>query len=101
MTGEMTRGGGRRWRVLFWGGAGLLLLVPLIAMQFTTEVAWTGYDFAVMGVMLVVAGVAVELAMRLLRRPSLRIAAILAVIAVFLLVWAQGAVGLFDHLPIA
>ena len=54
MTGilesEQLRGGVVRW--LVWGGAAALLLLPLVAMQFTEEVQWTWHDFVIMGVML-------------------------------------------------
>ena len=101
MQHTKSEGLGGHWRIMVWGGAALLLLAPLVAMQFTAEVAWTGFDFAVMGVTLAMACVAFELAVRLLRNPLWRGSAILAIIVVFLLVWAQGAVGLFDKLPIA
>ena len=29
-----------RWRVIMWGTAAFLLLLPAIAMQFTGEVTW-------------------------------------------------------------
>lgn len=40
------------WRVLGWGTAAALLLTPLIAMRFTSEVNWTASDFALAGVMI-------------------------------------------------
>ena len=43
-TGSAVKGGGR-WRALMWGGAACLLLLPLVAMQFSDEVRWTGGDF--------------------------------------------------------
>jgi len=90
-----------RWRVVLWGGAAMLFLLPLLAMQFTREVTWTGFDFEAFGLMLAVACGAFELAVRLLRKPLWRVGAGVAILVVFLLVWAQGAVGLFDRLPIA
>lgn len=30
----------RRWRIAAWGTAALLLVLPLVAMQFTDEVDW-------------------------------------------------------------
>ena len=42
----------------------LLLLVPLIAMQYTTEVNWTVGDFLVAGVLLLGIGLAIELLLR-------------------------------------
>lgn len=72
----------------------LLLLVPLIAMQFTDEVAWTLGDFVVMGALLAGAGLAYELATRKIGSTAYRIAVGVAVVAGFLLAWALLAVGL-------
>ena len=43
--------------------AGLLLLLPLVAMQFTNEVNWTFSDFLVAGILLFGTGGLIELAM--------------------------------------
>lgn len=93
----MTDGRGARGagllRIGVWGGLIALFLLPLVAMQFTDEVAWTGFDFAVFGVMLAVAGGLFELALRLSGDISYRVAAGLAIAAGFLLVWVNLAVG--------
>ena len=54
MAGKAENGGRRWrvWRVVPWVIAALILLLPLVAMQFTDEVAWDETDFAVMGAML-------------------------------------------------
>lgn len=84
-----------RWlRWLVWGGAAALLLAPLVAMQFTDEVQWTGLDFAVFGAMLLVACALFELAVRLARDKAFLVASGLAVGAGFLTVWANLAVGI-------
>ena len=44
-----------RWRTAVWGTAAFLLLLPLVAMQFTNEVNWDATDFAVFGTMLALA----------------------------------------------
>ena len=33
------------WRVLIWGGAAVLFVLPGLAMQLTNEVVWTASDF--------------------------------------------------------
>lgn len=82
------------WRLLMWGGAAALLLLPLIAMRFTDEVNWSPFDFLVFGAMLTVACGACELAVRLSRGNRLyRVGAFLAVATGFLLVWVNLAVG--------
>ena len=73
----------------------LLLLVPAIAMQFTSEVAWGPGDFVVAAVLLFGAGVTTILGLRQLRGTGPRAAFIFAVGFCLALVWAELAVGLF------
>jgi len=97
MTGNTGSGRGRRgspWRVAVWGSAVLLLLLPLVAMQFTEEVAWTPFDFIVFGVMLLAACGTYELGARLSSSTAYRAAIGIAVVAGFLLVWINLAVGI-------
>lgn len=82
------------WRKLGWGLAGLVLLLPLAAMQFTGEVNWGLGDFAAAAALLGLTGLAIEGAVRIARQPLLRIALVLAAIAMLLLVWAELAVGI-------
>ena len=81
------------WRIALWGVAAALLLLPLIAMQLTGEVAWDGADFLVFGTMLAVACGAFELAARMTGNIVYRAAVGVAVVAAFLLIWANLAVG--------
>lgn len=85
---------GKRWRVAAWGTGVLLLLLPLIAMQFTGEVGWTAFDFAFFGAMLLVVGGAFELTVRKTASRKYRAAVAVALAAAFLLVWINGAVGI-------
>ena len=72
----------------------LLLLIPLIAMQFTDEVNWSFFDFVVAGILLLGTGLAGELVIRKVKNKNYRLG-LLAVIAVMLfLVWAELAVGI-------
>lgn len=75
---------------------GLLLLVPLVAMQFTAEVAWGVVDFLAAGALLFGAGAAMVLAMRRFERPLQRGLALAAIGLCFVLVWAELAVGILD-----
>jgi hypothetical protein len=84
----------KRMRLLVWGGAASLLLLPLVAMQFTREVDWDGRDFAVIAVMLAIACGTYELAVRLSGDPAYRAGFGLAAVAGFLLVWVNLAVGM-------
>jgi len=51
----------------------IILLVPLIAMQFTTEVNWTLLDFVVAAVLLFSTGLMCELALRKIKKPSIEL----------------------------
>lgn len=87
--------GGNGWRVAMWGGAAGLLLIPAIAMQMTSEVRWGPEDFLTMAVMLVLACSAFELAVRTIRGTTACGLAGIAILGIFLLVWAELAVGIF------
>lgn len=75
--------------------AELLLLVPLVAMQFTTEVNWGVSDFIVVGVLLAGIGVAYQLIATGLRGNSRQAAFGILLAAVILLIWIELAVGIF------
>lgn len=85
-----------RTRAMLWGVIIGLLILPVIAMQFTTEVNWGPEDFAAAAVLLGGAGIALEMAARLLVDPAKRALAGLAILALLLVVWAELAVGVFD-----
>jgi hypothetical protein len=73
----------------------LLLLVPLIAMQFTGEVNWTLSDFVVAGVLLLGTGIMCELVMRKVKEVEKRIVICGVILIVLFLIWAELAVGVF------
>lgn len=84
----------RRIFFIFLGSV-MLLLLPLIAMQFTDEVNWMLSDFVVAGVLLFGTGLACELVIRTVKKINYRIAICVALLVLFLLVWAELAVGIF------
>ncbi|MBK6766766.1 MAG: hypothetical protein IPG71_10740 [bacterium] len=75
-------------------GTAALLMVPFIAMQFTAEVNWTLSDFIFMGVLLFGTGMTYVLVTKSSTNPAYRLATGLAVLASFLLIWINLAVGL-------
>ena len=72
-----------------------LLLLPLIAMQFTNRVDWSAFDFVIMGVLLLGSGLACELVLRNVKSTVNRLIVCCVVLVVFFLVWAELAVGIF------
>ena len=73
----------------------ILLLIPLIAMQFTDEVNWTLADFVVMGVLLLGTGLTCELVLRKVKKIGQRIALCAVILVALLLIWMELAVGIF------
>ena len=74
--------------------AALLMLLPFIAMQFSNEVNWSIFDFMVMGSLLFGTGLISELVLRKINKKRHRIILFLAIAAMFLLIWAELAVGI-------
>jgi len=83
-----------RWSLPIWGIAALLLLLPAVAMRFTSEVDWTASDFVVMGAMLAIACGAYEVVARMSSNTSYRAAVGIAIVTAFVTVWVNLAVGM-------
>ncbi len=97
MAGDSGSGGGRRgspWRIAGWSAAAVVLLLPLVAMQFTDAVNWSVADFALAGALLLGVGIPFELAVRKSGDAVYRAGVGVALVAAFLLVWVNGAVGI-------
>lgn len=73
----------------------ILLLIPLIAMQFTDEVVWKLNDFVVAGVLLYGTGFIIDLVIRKIRSKEHRIALSAGILVVLALIWIELAVGIF------
>ena len=73
----------------------ILLLIPLIAMQFTDQVDWKLPDFVVMGVLLLGTGLMCEFVMRKVKKTGHRILIVVAILTALFLIWAELAVGIF------
>ena len=72
-----------------------ILLIPLIAMNFTNEVNWTIFDFLVVGILLFGTGLTFEFILRKIKTLRYRILFGIALFVVLFLVWAELAVGIF------
>ena len=76
---------------------GLLLLIPLIAMQFTAEVNWNIMDFIIMGLLLFCMGSLFVIVSRRTQQ-NYRLAIGTLFVSVLLYIWAELAVGVFTSL---
>ena len=85
-------------RLIVWAVVvALILLIPLVAMQFTSEVNWTLSDFVFAGALLFGTGLTYELVARKAGGIAYRAAVGVALAAAFLLVWINGAVGIIGN----
>ncbi len=72
-----------------------LLLIPFIAMQFSTGVDWSPFDFLIAGLLLLSTGLGCELVMRSAKKTRNRILICGIILFTLFLVWAELAVGVF------
>ncbi len=77
-----------------------LLLIPVVAMQFTDEVVWSSMDFILAGVVLLSLGCLLSFLIRNVHSTKKRLLLILCTILMFAILWAELAVGIFNS-PIA
>jgi hypothetical protein len=85
------------WRTVGWGGALALILTPLVAMQFTTEVNWDETDFIAAAIIFGIMGGLIECAVRLSSNWYFRFGAMFAVLAGFMVIWSNLAVGMIGN----
>jgi hypothetical protein len=102
MVAMADRGGGWRSggaRLALWLCLAGLLSVPGIAMRFAPGAGfdWSPMDFVVMGVLLGGVGLGVELVVRASSSLAWRAGAVVAVLAAFLTLWVNLAVGMIGN----
>lgn len=81
--------------ILILAAVAVLLSIPLIAMQFTSEVDWQLTDFVIMGFLLLGAGLGCEFVLRREKLTQNRLLICGAILFALLLIWAELAVGIF------
>jgi hypothetical protein len=79
-------------------GTALILLIPVIAMQFSEEWDWRAPDFIIIGTLLFSAGLVYELLIRKVASRKHRLAYTALLVATVMLLWAELAVGIFTTL---
>ena len=72
-----------------------ILLAPLIAMQFSTEVQWTAGDFIIAAILLSFFFLLIEFLIHKTQQGKRRTVLILLAILTLLLLWGEMAVGIF------
>jgi len=96
--GPLTPNGNARpwtpWRIALWSAPAILLLIPLVAMQFSAEVEWTAFDFTIAALALYGALAVYERVSGLSGNTRYRTAVGVAVATLLVLLWINGAVGI-------
>lgn len=75
-----------------------LILIPLFGNIFSNQVNWSLFDFVIMGFLLVLFGISIHFILGRIQIKTLRIVLIIFVIVIFLMIWAELAVGVFGSL---
>jgi hypothetical protein len=78
----------------------LLLLLPLIGMLISDEINWSAVDFIIMGVLILSLSFSIKLFLNTTKKLKYRIIGISLILLVFIMIWAELAVGIFNS-PIA
>jgi hypothetical protein len=74
----------------------LLLLLPLIGMFFSNEINWSFFDFIIMGILILSLSFSIKQVLKTTKNINYRILIIAVILILFLLIWAELAVGVFD-----
>jgi hypothetical protein len=74
----------------------VLLLIPLVIMPFSDAVQWSVFDFVIMAVLLFFLGLGLDLVRFYAASKRLRWLLFTLVVLLFLLVWGELAVGIFN-----
>jgi sulfite exporter TauE/SafE len=72
------------------------MLIPFIAMQFSDEVNWSGFDFIIGGILLFLFGLLISFVSEKLKNSKFRLPIIIAIVLVLFLIWAELAVEIFN-----
>jgi len=74
----------------------LLLMLPLIGMFVSNQFNWSFFDFFIMGILILSLSFGIKQVFKTTKSIKYRILIIGTIVIVFLLVWAELAVGIFD-----
>ena len=74
----------------------LVLLAPLIAMQFTNDVQWSLFDFALAALLLLITVLLVKIVLRTVQKTTSRLFIFLLIFTILVMLWAELAVGIFN-----
>lgn len=74
----------------------LLLLFPLVGTLVSNEVNWNFFDFIVMGILILSMSFGIKQVVMTTKNTNYRVLIIGMILLVFILIWVELAVGIFD-----
>ncbi len=74
----------------------LLLLFPLVGTLVSNEVNWSFFDFIVMGILILSMSFGIKQVIMTTKNTNYRVLIIGMILVVFILIWVELAVGIFD-----
>ena len=74
----------------------LLLLFPLVGTLVSNEVNWSFFDFIVMGILILSMSFGIKQVVMTTKNTNYRVLIIGMILVVFILIWVELAVGIFD-----
>jgi hypothetical protein len=81
--------------IKIFGIVGLILIIPLIAMQFNNGVDWSTHDFILAFILLTFLGVAIDYILREPTKYKHKVVMVIILIIISILAWIELAVGIF------
>ena len=72
-----------------------LLLIPLIGMTITDEINWSPFDFIIMGSLVILLSIGINFVIKPVKNLKNRFLYIGILVLIFMLIWAELAVGIF------
>jgi len=72
-----------------------LLLIPLIGMAISDEINWSVFDFIIMGFLLILLSIGINFVIKPVKNLKNRFLYIGILVLIFMLIWAELAVGIF------
>ena len=72
-----------------------MLLIPLIGMAISNEINWSLFDFIIMGFLLLTLSIGINFVIKRVKNLKNRFLYIGILVLIFMLIWAELAVGIF------
>ena len=73
----------------------IILIIPLVGTILSDQIDWGILDFLVMGIILLIVGMALSIVSQKIKNPKKRVFHNFVIMLIFFLIWAELSVGIF------